>query len=1432
MKILMPSNRPSVNLQPLCITIAITLCACSSTSRKSGDVAQNNSSVSDVLRQLIGQPTDGATQDGYANNLHFGREPAKKLPVWVADLEGRFAYRYVRVEEPTPETATAPATQLRAAVSSHILTRFREGITREEIDAYAQHLGLRAEPVPFTPGLFRMHVDASQAGTFAATYDATDANALPRLLNRVGSDTTLVANVEADYVVTTLAVPEDKKEPRVPDALWGLHNYGQTANGALGTVDADIDAPQGWDLVYKDGASVPLVRVAVIDTGIDPSHPEFKLSDGTSLIDTENDYDFVNNDADAMDDHGHGTHVAGTIAASQDGQNAVGVVRNVRIIPIKFLSYVGSGTTSGAISSVNYVSDLHANKGITLLASSNSWGGGGYSAELERAIACAGNPSATCPSKNASATPILFIAAAGNSQRNTDTSPNYPSCYAPVPFDNVIAVGASDQSDRMAAFSNYGEKTVDVFAPGVNIFSTLPNNGYAFNNGTSMATPHVTGLAVLMKQAMPEAQPDAIREGLLMSVEKKDALVNSVAKGRINAGLVKWNAPNLSIDGHVIDDTPSSGLPNNGDGRLGPGERVQLTLVLRNVGGVNAAGVTGRLRSLDTSIATVVQSEFIGYAGGQTIGRTGGTGASDTPYTVVASSADETRYARFELDLLWIGQNEAVTVPLQIKITKTIAVRGRVTLNGAAASAAQVRLFEGNVLMASDNTDADGNYGMGVDLDPSLPSRNLVLEVSENALLSKAQKSFTLNTVDAQVDMEYLSSQITVVATSEETSRPAVGAAVDFLFDFYKGTAATDNAGKVVIAKNIERSVAEMTITVSGGGQGLGAQTQRVALPAQSVELRFALPTLPYRLTRIDGALTFGSVDWTTFTDMNDHGQVVGEVALSGSGYQSFLFDDANDNGIQDPGEMTALAPRSTAMAINNEGTIVMRRSVEAYLSRPGQSEVSLGKIAFQSNAPHPTIINQLGDVAGYLYYTPIGSEMKIENFIIHPHGIGANRTWYVPGGPTGTNALLVTTPNFDIHGVNNNGQAVGFNFQQKDLAVWSEGRLIRIAAMNSQFAPRINDSGDVLFSNDDTSASIFTFNSNGPNDQPAVKITNMFESGERLNSLKGINHVLEITADYTTQVSKHGVWKLEKRDNAVVAIHREDISNYLPASSRALYVGKVNDCGQVMGFYWTGDSSRPATYLLTPIQNRGFVRVFAGRDRRTGTLHNELVGFHVDCKRNRQPEEVSWQQTEGPAATIESPSQFESRVFFPSAGNYSFRLSVRVGDKVLTDDIGYQVQTDATAVPIANPSRSQDAFEISTGLIMGQTFVSPRSSPVRAIDLCRSASDASAVPLGISVGEDATLAPQTTVLTADPTRTTVLDGSCGPEGMGYKWWRYFFSETRTLTEGKIFTAILKPATVMNFVADPTNPYNGGQILHELDPSRYATADFAMRLVY
>ncbi|MBI3925723.1 MAG: S8 family serine peptidase [Armatimonadetes bacterium] len=344
-------------------------------------------------------------------------------------------------------------------------------------------------------------------------------------------------------------------QPVVPNdldtRLWGLNNTGQ--NG--GTAGADIDAPEAW-AVTTGSRTGPVI--CVIDTGIDYNHPDLRNNvwtnpgeipgdgidnDGNGVVDDVHGFNAINDSGNPLDDHNHGTHVSGTIAAEgNNGAGVVGVNWQGRIMGAKFLSASGSGSTAGAIKSVLYATANGAR--IT----SNSWGGGGYNQALYDAL---------------KASPALHIFAAGNESNNNDAKPAYPASYD---LPNIVSVAALDRRDRMASFSNWGATSVDLGAPGVDIYSSVIGGRYASYSGTSMACPHVAGVAGLIATAYPTASNEEIKRRLLDGAVPTPAMQGkSLSGGRLNAARALEN-----------DETPPA-APGNFQGRAAGSRQVELS---------------------------------------------------------------------------------------------------------------------------------------------------------------------------------------------------------------------------------------------------------------------------------------------------------------------------------------------------------------------------------------------------------------------------------------------------------------------------------------------------------------------------------------------------------------------------------------------------------------------------------------------------------------------------------------------------------------------------------------------------------------------------------------------------------------------------------------------------------------------------------------
>ncbi|THB72137.1 MAG: DUF5011 domain-containing protein [Gammaproteobacteria bacterium] len=359
--------------------------------------------------------------------------------------------------------------------------------------------------------------------------------------------TNLIQDPAVEYVAPNYVFTLHATTPNDLDAnLWGLHNTGQTRTFTddyeneyeeTGTPDADIDAPEAWDIRHDASNTI----VAVIDTGIDYNHSELASNmwtnpgeiagngiddDGNGYIDDVHGYDFADKDSDPMDVNGHGTHCSGTIAAQgNNGNNITGVAWNTQLMALKVFADDSNGAyTSDIVNAILYAADNGAK------VSNNSYGSI-FSNSVAAEIIEKPMYDAISAANDAG---MLFVAASGND--STDLDGRYMSTPSDLELPNIISVAASNQFDEPAAwFTNYGKNSVDIAAPGEFIYSTLPGNAYATWNGTSMATPHVTGAAALLSEHAPDLTPAEIKAVLMNTVDKKDALADTSASGgRLN----------------------------------------------------------------------------------------------------------------------------------------------------------------------------------------------------------------------------------------------------------------------------------------------------------------------------------------------------------------------------------------------------------------------------------------------------------------------------------------------------------------------------------------------------------------------------------------------------------------------------------------------------------------------------------------------------------------------------------------------------------------------------------------------------------------------------------------------------------------------------------------------------------------------------------
>ena len=472
----------------------------------------------------------------------------------------------------TLEDRSLPSAGFSPSAVDHILVRFNQD-DHAPVALAGTTLGRRIDD----NGLYQVNLDRGTTADRALAEYRHDAHA---------------HGAEIDQTLRVGRIPGNSRF----DELWAMRNAGQDG----GTPGADIHATQAWDVTTGSARTV----VAVMDTGIDYDHPdlyqnvwlnqaEIPLSRLRHLVDYYHDgfiswrdlndprnqgvgkitdvnhdgridaadvlapmvrdrygrdtgyggwafpgntrdgdtahpndfvgWNFVNNTNRPFDDNGHGTHVAGTIGATGAAGGVIGIDWRVQIMACKFLGAEGTGGLGNFVAALDYAIAHGAR------LSNNSWAASASSQILTDAVA------------RARARGHLLIAAAGNDAANDDVNPSYP---AGLPFDNVVAVAASDRHDRLASFSNYGVNRVDLAAPGVDILSTTPNNTYAYYSGTSMATPQVTGVAALVWGQHPSWSYQQVVAQVLRSVDRVAALQGKVRTGgRLDAARAVGTSP-------------------------------------------------------------------------------------------------------------------------------------------------------------------------------------------------------------------------------------------------------------------------------------------------------------------------------------------------------------------------------------------------------------------------------------------------------------------------------------------------------------------------------------------------------------------------------------------------------------------------------------------------------------------------------------------------------------------------------------------------------------------------------------------------------------------------------------------------------------------------------------------------------------------------
>lgn len=394
-------------------------------------------------------------------------------------------------------------------VQDRVLVRFRPAASAADMQAAHAAAG------------FQVLTDLSVVDRLQVVQLAPGANVHDAI--RMYRNNPSVLYAEPDYIVQVTGVPNDP----FFSAQWNMQNTGQ--NG--GTVGADIHSTQAWNITTGSAGVV----VAVLDTGVDYNHTDLAsniwsapagfITSSINGIPVQcaagvHGLNVVDSTCDPFDDNGHGTHVSGIIgAAGNNGTGVAGVNWTVQILPCKFITADGFGDISHALACLSFVKQMK-DSGVNIVVSNNSWGGGQISQSLQDAIAAQ------------MADGILFVAAAGNDFSDNDLFPFFP---ANIFLPNVISVAASTRTDNVVAFSNLGRHTVHLAAPGVEILSTTPFNTYSIFSGTSMAAPHVAGVAALLKAQDPTRDWRAIKNLILAGGDTLPTMASTITQKRLNA---------------------------------------------------------------------------------------------------------------------------------------------------------------------------------------------------------------------------------------------------------------------------------------------------------------------------------------------------------------------------------------------------------------------------------------------------------------------------------------------------------------------------------------------------------------------------------------------------------------------------------------------------------------------------------------------------------------------------------------------------------------------------------------------------------------------------------------------------------------------------------------------------------------------------------
>ncbi|MCP5557304.1 MAG: S8 family serine peptidase [Verrucomicrobiaceae bacterium] len=480
--------------------------------------------------------------------------------------------------------------RVQTSVADHVLVALKEGVDIDIALAAIQRAGF--------PSAKRI----SASSSVLVKLPSHDLDAAPRAQKILTRLTNFVSAAEMDGLGATASIPNDTHFP----TQWGLHS---PIGYQGGRSDADIDAPEAWDVLPP----LPAFPIVVIDSGLNYNHPDLVGAlwtnpgeipgnsiddDFNGFVDDVNGWDFVNNDNNPADDNGHGTEVSGVMSATRNnGIGIAGIFSGSKIIPIKALGFTGVGTNSNLVASLAYARAINAK--LVNISLHNYPLSSSVSAEI-----IAGQTSG-----------MLYVIAAGNQSYDNDLTPNYPSSY---PQSNIIAVTSSDKLDFIYSGSynpaNWGLSSVDLFAPGWNIPSTSLSNGYTTTTGTSMATPHVTAAAAIAWALTPGWTAGQIKSAILSTGDPKQFLDEITVTGkRLNLKRLV-DAVRSSISVNQPSSTPLvDGKSTRSFGTIAAGLSNTLTFTIENGGPGDLTDIVVTLdgtHASDFSTTQPLQTQF------------------------------------------------------------------------------------------------------------------------------------------------------------------------------------------------------------------------------------------------------------------------------------------------------------------------------------------------------------------------------------------------------------------------------------------------------------------------------------------------------------------------------------------------------------------------------------------------------------------------------------------------------------------------------------------------------------------------------------------------------------------------------------------------------------------------------------------------------